>query len=283
MSLPWLSLTLLGIGSIVAIICGILVLVVAFQKHPLWFFGCLFIPFCSLVFLVMHWHDVKSAFFGQLAGLAIIIAGCATTPEFSASFWKGYNAAVARRGGNPALNDDLSAQIQKHREQLESLHATFAQDGVELTKQYQALDAQRKALKPEDTAAITKFNEAAAAYQAKNAARKQMQAQIDSTQKELDSLLDTRARQPVAQVTTGPAASNNKRVIMYSTNHCPACAMARQYFAKNGVRYEDINVEGNRTAYEEFRKLGGTGVPLIIIGDQKFLGFNSHALDVALR
>jgi glutaredoxin len=277
MNLPWLSLTLLGIGSVISLICGILVLYVAFQKNPLWVLGCIFIPFCSLIFLIMYWADVKSAFLGQLLGLAVILAGLLTTPKFSASFWKGYDAAVALRSRKPAPSEDPNAQIQKHREQLESLQAIFAQDGVELTKQYQALDAQRKALKPEDTAAITKFNEAAAAYQAKNAGRKQMQAQIDSTQKELEGLLDTRARQAPT------AATSNKRVVMYGTNHCPACEMARQYFVKNSVHYEEINVEGNRTGYEEFKKLGGSGVPLILVGDKKIEGFSANALDAALR
>lgn len=275
MNLPWLSLTLLGIGCIVAIVCAILLLFIAFQKNPLWVLAKLFIPFAGLVFVIMYWAETKSAFLGYLFGLALIGAGLLTTPHLSEAFWKGYHAGLARYGGKSAPSEDLNAQIQEHRQKLESLQATFALDGLELTKQYQALDAQRKALKPDDTVAITKFNEVAAAYQTKNTARKQMQGQIDSTQSELDSLLDARSR--------AAAKPSSKKVVMYGTTHCPACEMARQYFVKNGVHYEEINVEGNRASYDEFKKLGGTGVPLILVGDKKLEGFNAYQLDLALR
>jgi glutaredoxin len=183
---------------------------------------------------------------------------------------------MARRHGQSVVPDDLSAQIQAHRQKLEALQATFSLDGVEITKQYQALDAQRKALKPDDAAAITKFNEAAAAYQAKNTARKQMQGQIETTQHELDTLLDTRSRQAAK-------GTSNKKVVMYATNHCPAAEAARQYFVKNGVHYEEINVEGNRASYDEFKSRGGTVVPLIFVDNQRFDGFNAFRLDLALR
>lgn len=277
MNSPWLSLTLLGIGFVVIIVCGIYLLFIAFQKNPLWVLANLFIPFASLVFIIKYWEDTKSAFCGHLCGLALCVAGLVMTPHFSESFWKGYHAGLARAHGQAAPTDDLTAQIQAHRQKLEALQATFALDGVEITKQYQSLDAQRKALKPDDAVAITKFNEAAAAYQAKNTARKEMQGQIETTQHELDSLLDTRSRQMTK------AASSNKKVVMYATTHCPACEMARQYFVKNGVRYEEINVEGNRASYDEFKRLGGNGVPLILVGNQKFEGFNAFKLDLALR
>lgn len=276
-----LSLVVLAAGTLLYFFCFIMFIVVAFKRHILWGLAVLFVPLAGFVFLCMNWQRAKVAFIGLLIGGGMVGGAIASIPGASDAFWKQYQAQYALRHGKPlpSATADLNAQIQEHRQRLETLQATFAQDGVELTKQYQSLDAQRKALKPEDTAAITKFNEAAAAYQAKNVARKEMQTLIDSTQKELDSLLDTRSRQAANTAST----TSNKRVIMYTTNHCPACELARQYFVKNGVHYEENNVEANRTAYEEFRKLGGKGVPLILVGDQKIEGFNVRTLDAALR
>jgi glutaredoxin-like YruB-family protein len=175
---------------------------------------------------------------------------------------------------------DIDAEIADHRARLETLQATFSLDGADLTKQYQALDAQRKALKPNDTAAITKFNETAAAYQTRNTARKQMQQQIDSTQHELDALLDKRSRENASANAAGAAGS--KKVVMYTTNHCPACRAAKDYFAKKGVHYEEIDVEASQTSFQEFKKLGGNGVPLILVGDKKMEGFSPQALDALL-
>jgi glutaredoxin len=174
----------------------------------------------------------------------------------------------------------LNTQIQACRAQLESLQETFAQEGPELARQYKALEAQRKTLKPTDTAAITKFNESAAAYQARNAAGRQMQQQIAITQKQLDDLLDARTRATAASAPAG--AKGGKKVVMYTTSHCPACKAAKQYLAQKGVAYQEIDVETSSDGRAAFQKLGGHGVPLILVGDKRMEGFSAQALDAAL-
>jgi len=200
MNASWLTLTVMGLGLLIGLVCTILLVVVAFQKKFLWGIAVLFVPFASLIFTCLNWKEAKLPFFGIMLGGALIGGAIGATPGASEAFWKQfqaqYNAQLALQHGQPPppAATDLNAQIQEHRQRLETMQATFAQDGAEMTKQYQELDAQRKALKSGDTAAITKFNEAAAAYQTRNTARKLMVQQIATTQHELDELLDSRSR-----------------------------------------------------------------------------------------
>jgi len=67
---------------------------------------------------------------------------------------------------------------------------------------------------------------------------------------------------------------NEKRVVMYSTSWCGYCKKARSYFAKQGVRYVEYDIEKSTRAREEFDSLGGKGVPLILVGGTKMRGFS---------
>lgn len=72
----------------------------------------------------------------------------------------------------------------------------------------------------------------------------------------------------------------NKRVVMYSTAWCPYCKKARNYFRKTGIRFVEYDVEKLPNRMREFKKLGGTGYPLILIGkNQQMQGFSVSGFD----
>jgi glutaredoxin len=71
-------------------------------------------------------------------------------------------------------------------------------------------------------------------------------------------------------------------VVMYATAWCPYCAQARAYFARNGIAYVEHDVEASAAAHAEFRRLGGRGVPLIFVGEERIDGFNELAFEFAL-
>ncbi len=56
---------------------AIMILIEAFKEHILWGLGSLFVPFVSLVFIVMHWNVSKKGFFIWLAGLPLYGIGIA--------------------------------------------------------------------------------------------------------------------------------------------------------------------------------------------------------------
>jgi len=73
-------------------------------------------------------------------------------------------------------------------------------------------------------------------------------------------------------------------VKIYSTPSCVYCNMAKDYFRKNNIRYEDYNVAGDVNKAEEMvRKSGQMGVPVIDINGKVIVGFNRNAVDKALH
>lgn len=70
------------------------------------------------------------------------------------------------------------------------------------------------------------------------------------------------------------SASAGGSVTMYSTSWCGHCKNARRYFASQGIAYRDIDVENSPEARREFKRLGGSGVPLILVGSKAMSGWD---------
>jgi glutaredoxin len=77
-------------------------------------------------------------------------------------------------------------------------------------------------------------------------------------------------------------AAGKVRVLMYATSWCPYCAKARAYFGKKGIAYAEYDVERSAAANAEFKRLGGRGVPLILVGREKMSGFSERGFDALL-
>ena len=70
-----------------------------------------------------------------------------------------------------------------------------------------------------------------------------------------------------------------KKVTIYSTPTCHYCAMAKDYFNANSVKYESFDVASNiEKRREMMEKSGQLGVPVIIIDDQVVVGFDRPRL-----
>ncbi len=63
-------------------------------------------------------------------------------------------------------------------------------------------------------------------------------------------------------------------VLLYSTAWCGYCKKARSLFEKSGVSFVEYDIEKSQLAAEEYRQLGGRGVPLIVINEQVLQGFD---------
>jgi glutaredoxin len=89
-----------------------------------------------------------------------------------------------------------------------------------------------------------------------------------------------------AAAVTGAAAQNAQPqpavpVAMYATAWCPYCAKARAYFKRTNTAYIEHDIEKSADAHAEFRRLGGRGVPLIVVGSEKLRGFSELAFESA--
>jgi len=73
-------------------------------------------------------------------------------------------------------------------------------------------------------------------------------------------------------------------VKIYTTTTCPYCRMAKDFFKKNNVKYQEINVEYDQKAAEEMiEKSGQMGVPVIDVNGTIIVGFDRPAIEQALK
>ncbi|MDP1706374.1 MAG: glutaredoxin domain-containing protein [bacterium] len=70
---------------------------------------------------------------------------------------------------------------------------------------------------------------------------------------------------------------------IYSTPSCVYCRMAKEYFKKNNISYEEKDVQGDMAAREEMiEKSHQMGVPVIDIDGRIIVGFNRPEIDQIL-
>jgi glutaredoxin len=79
------------------------------------------------------------------------------------------------------------------------------------------------------------------------------------------------------------AAAARAEVKMYSTDWCGYCRQAREYFARNGIRYTEVDIEKSAAARSEYERLGGRGVPVILVGAQRMNGFSEPSMSALLK
>lgn len=71
-----------------------------------------------------------------------------------------------------------------------------------------------------------------------------------------------------------------KRVVLFSSGSCPWCSRAKRYLRKKGVRVKDIRVDRNPDAIKDVkRETGQTGIPVLLIGRAKVVGFDKPKID----
>jgi len=63
-------------------------------------------------------------------------------------------------------------------------------------------------------------------------------------------------------------------VVMYSTAWCGYCKKARRYFRENNIPFNEYDIEKSSRAKNEHKRHGGSGVPLLLFGQQKMRGFS---------
>lgn len=74
------------------------------------------------------------------------------------------------------------------------------------------------------------------------------------------------------------------KVTVYSTQTCPYCVMAKNFFMQNNVPFEDLDVGMDMAAAEEMvKKSGQMGVPVIDIDGNIVVGFQPNVFKKLLN
>jgi glutaredoxin len=88
-------------------------------------------------------------------------------------------------------------------------------------------------------------------------------------------LSQVRIRQnTVASASYGNNEAENRDVVIYTAEWCGYCKSAKTYFEELGIDYSEYDIEKSRQAYLDYRSLGGSGLPLIMVGEKKMTGFS---------
>lgn len=78
-------------------------------------------------------------------------------------------------------------------------------------------------------------------------------------------------------------ANANNEVVLYATSWCGYCQKTRELFAANNIPYVEYDIEKSDKRNREFKKLGGSGVPLINVNGTIVRGYAPESILGALR
>lgn len=79
-----------------------------------------------------------------------------------------------------------------------------------------------------------------------------------------------------------PAATKGK-IVLYTTQSCGYCRKAKRFLKQRNIRYTEYDVETSKKGKRDFKKLNGTGVPIILVGDQRMNGFSEGRMASMLK
>ncbi len=77
-------------------------------------------------------------------------------------------------------------------------------------------------------------------------------------------------------------AANPPEIIMFGTQQCKYCEVARDFFARHQLPYTEHDIEISDQAMQRFYLLGGKGTPLLIINRQIIHGYDERMIRNAL-
>ena len=88
------------------------------------------------------------------------------------------------------------------------------------------------------------------------------------------------AKSPAARV---ERSAGRPAVKMYATDWCPYCRQAREYFARNRIPYVELDIEKSEAAKAEYKSIGGRGIPVILVGNERMNGFTEPRMALMLK
>jgi glutaredoxin len=83
----------------------------------------------------------------------------------------------------------------------------------------------------------------------------------------------------VSFIDGGPVGDAKTEVRMFTTAWCSVCKRAKAYFKQRGTPFRELDIEASPSAKLEFERLGGHGVPVILVGKQRMDGFDARRME----
>lgn len=74
------------------------------------------------------------------------------------------------------------------------------------------------------------------------------------------------------------------KIKIYTTTNCPYCRMAKEYFQKKGIEFEEIDVSIDGDSASQMIEISGQmGVPVIKINGKIIIGFNKPKIEMLIN
>jgi len=70
------------------------------------------------------------------------------------------------------------------------------------------------------------------------------------------------------------SAAHDGKVILYATTWCGYCEKARELLTSNDIEFHEYDVEKSAEGREQFKRLGGKGVPMLLIKGEVLKGYD---------
>jgi len=74
-------------------------------------------------------------------------------------------------------------------------------------------------------------------------------------------------------------AGSSRKVTLYSTTWCGVCKKAKAYFKQNRISYTEYDVENSNKGKQDYQKMNGKGVPIILVGNKRLNGFSQQSFE----
>lgn len=92
----------------------------------------------------------------------------------------------------------------------------------------------------------------------------------------IEGSLSTIGSRELGEVDFGSSAdgAKKKKVVIYTTEWCGVCKRAKRYFKANAIPYSEYDVEKSAKGKADYRRMNGSGVPIILVDKQRMNGFS---------
>jgi len=88
---------------------------------------------------------------------------------------------------------------------------------------------------------------------------------------------------PKSMANDATQSGRGGKVRIFTTQSCGYCKRAKAFLNARGTAYEELDVEASQAAYQEYKAMGGHGVPVILVGTQRMNGFSAQRLEEMLK
>ncbi len=90
------------------------------------------------------------------------------------------------------------------------------------------------------------------------------------------------------QTYSGPPAVSTtnasvKKITMLSAQWCGVCTRAKAYMNTHKIAFEEWDIDQSEYARAKMNELGAKGVPVILVGKQKMVGFSAETLEEMIK